>query len=244
MACCVRASMLGDPARKGSFTRRNAMSSPSGSRTCPRSSSSFVMASKFSSACGGMGGSGGSSRPSSRRRIAAGVIAVAGTIVGGIQVDEPAEAIRMMPAEPGELIARDGMADQHHFLELHRIHHLQHVLREARRVETEVGLAGVAGAAAGHRDDAMLLRQQRRELIVAVRRGAEARAAAGWASPVPPKSSTSSCTPSSTRDGVRLVRRGVAPARLSESALPSVAGSGQVSRSAPRMPGNASDFSK
>ena len=36
------------------------------------------------------------------------------TIVSGVQIDEPAEAIRMMPAEPGELVAGNGMADQQH----------------------------------------------------------------------------------------------------------------------------------
>ena len=60
------------------------------------------------------------------------------------------------------------------FSRLHRVHHLQHVLREPRRVEAEVGLARVASATTRHRDHAMLLREQRREFVEAVRSGAEA----------------------------------------------------------------------
>ncbi len=79
-----------------------------------------------------------------------------------------------MAAEPGEFIARDGMADEQDLLELHRIHHFQHILPETRRVEAEVGFGGATGAAASQRDDAMLAREQRCELIEAVRGGAEA----------------------------------------------------------------------
>ncbi len=98
------------------------------------------------------------------------VAVVEGVGIGGIEINDAGDAMRMLVGDGAEFGAADGVADEHGMVEMQRVENGDDVVAEMARVVVGSCGAGRAESAAGDRIDMVGRDERGREVVEGVRR--------------------------------------------------------------------------